>query len=93
MKLTLKRITEGEEEVIIRCRSMDERIEAIAAVVQGTEEKLVNKIKRKIDTENLNNMLEVYKSRETASAHKKKDMLTVCGKGGAHEESIYGKRE
>lgn len=40
MKLTLKRITEGEEEVIVRYRSMDERIEAITAIVQGTEEKI-----------------------------------------------------
>lgn len=36
MKLTLERITDGDEEVVIRYYEMDEEIEAIAGIVQGT---------------------------------------------------------
>lgn len=35
MKLTMNRITQGEDEVIIKYREMNERIEAIAGMVQG----------------------------------------------------------
>ena len=35
MKLTMNRITQGEDEVIIKFREMNERIEAIAGMVQG----------------------------------------------------------
>lgn len=41
MKLTMHRIADGCEEVIIRYREMTPRIEAIAAMVQGTEQKLM----------------------------------------------------
>lgn len=41
MKLTMNRITEGREEVIIRYREMTPRIEAIAGMVQGTGQKLM----------------------------------------------------
>ncbi len=34
MKLTMKRITEGEDEVIIRYQQMNEEIEAVASMVQ-----------------------------------------------------------
>lgn len=40
MKLTLCRIAEGEEEVFVRYRDMNEQIEAIVAIVQGTERKI-----------------------------------------------------
>lgn len=40
MKLTMNRITQGEDEVIIRYRDMNEQVEAVAALVQGTEQKL-----------------------------------------------------
>lgn len=40
MKLTLHRIEEGEEEVQVRYRYMNEQIEAIAAIVQGTDQKI-----------------------------------------------------
>ena len=35
MKLTMSRITQGEDEVIIKYREMNERIEAIAGMVRG----------------------------------------------------------
>lgn len=55
---------------------------------------LVNKIKRKIDTENLNNMLSVYKMTEMASVRKMNDMLSDDEKeGGGHDETIYRKQE
>ncbi len=40
MKLTMHRITQGEDEVIIRYRDMNEQIEAIAGMVQGTPQKI-----------------------------------------------------
>lgn len=40
MKLTMNRIMEGREEVIIRYREMTPEIEAIAGMVQGTGQKL-----------------------------------------------------
>lgn len=40
MKLTMNRISEGEEEVIIRYREMNEQIKIIAGVVQGTGQKI-----------------------------------------------------
>lgn len=40
MKLSMEKIDRGEDEVIIRYREKNERIEAIAAMVQGTEPKL-----------------------------------------------------
>lgn len=40
MKLTMSRISEGEEEVIIRYREMNEQIKIIAGVVQGTGHKI-----------------------------------------------------
>ena len=46
MKLTMNRITEGSEEVIIRYREMTPQIEAIAAMVQGTEQKLIGQAEK-----------------------------------------------
>lgn len=40
MKLTMNRIAQGEDEVIIRYREMNERIEAIAQMVQGASQKI-----------------------------------------------------
>lgn len=40
MKLTLARIDGGEEEVIVRYRRMNERIEAIMELVKGTQPKI-----------------------------------------------------
>lgn len=40
MKLTMNRILQGQEEVIIRYREMTPQIEAIADMVQGTGQKL-----------------------------------------------------
>lgn len=40
MKLTMNRITQGQEEVIIRYREMTPWIEALAGMVQGTGQKL-----------------------------------------------------
>ncbi|MDO5423758.1 MAG: LytTR family DNA-binding domain-containing protein [Eubacteriales bacterium] len=40
MKLTLTQINEGEEEVRIRYRRMNETVEAIASIVRGTEPKI-----------------------------------------------------
>ena len=40
MKLTMNRIRQGSEEVIIRYREMTPQIEAIAGMVQGTGQKL-----------------------------------------------------
>ncbi len=40
MKLTMNRIMQGEDEVIIRYRDMNEQIEAIAQLVQGREQKI-----------------------------------------------------
>lgn len=40
MKLSMEKIDRGEDEVIIRYRHLDERIGAIAAMVQGTEPKI-----------------------------------------------------
>ncbi len=40
MKLTMNKIPEGEEEVIIRYREMNEQIEAIAGIVQGAGKKI-----------------------------------------------------
>lgn len=40
MKLTLHKITDGDEEVVVRYRKMNEQIEAIAAIVQETEAKI-----------------------------------------------------
>lgn len=40
MKLTMNKILQGQEEVIIRYREMTPRIEAIANLVQGTELRL-----------------------------------------------------
>lgn len=40
MKLTMNRISEGEEEVIIRYREMNEQIKIIAGIVQGTAQKI-----------------------------------------------------
>lgn len=40
MKLTLCQITEGEEEVFVRYREMNEKIEAIASIAQGMEQKI-----------------------------------------------------
>lgn len=40
MKLTLTRIDSGEEEVIIRYRQMNSRIEAIMELVKGTQSKI-----------------------------------------------------
>lgn len=41
MKLTLNRISEGEEEVIIRYLEMNKQIEAIAGILQGTLQKIL----------------------------------------------------
>lgn len=40
MKLTMSRITQGEDEVIIKYREMNEQIEAIAGMVQGSGQKI-----------------------------------------------------
>ncbi len=40
MKLTMERITGGEEEVIIRYREMNERLETIAGIVRGSGRKI-----------------------------------------------------
>lgn len=40
MKLTMNRISDGEDEVIIRYREMNEQIEAIAGMVQGKGQKI-----------------------------------------------------
>lgn len=40
MKLTMSRISEGEEEVIIRYKEMNGQIEVIAGIVQGTGQKI-----------------------------------------------------
>lgn len=40
MKLTMSKITRGEDEVIIRYREMNERIEAIAGIVKGNGQKI-----------------------------------------------------
>ena len=40
MKLTMKRITEGEDEVIIRYREMNEEVEAIASVVHSSGKRI-----------------------------------------------------
>ncbi len=40
MKLELTRIQEGEDEVIVRYREMNEQIEAIAAIAQGSEQRI-----------------------------------------------------
>lgn len=40
MKLTMSRITQGEDEVIIKYRQMNEQIEAIAGMVQGKNHKI-----------------------------------------------------
>lgn len=40
MKLIMNRITRGEEEVIIRYREMNEQIEAIVGIMQGTGQKI-----------------------------------------------------
>lgn len=44
MKLTVDKITEGCEEVIIRCREMTPQIEAIVSIVQGTEQRLTGTV-------------------------------------------------
>lgn len=41
MKLTMDKIAQGQEEVIIRYREMTPEIEAIACIVQGTGQKLM----------------------------------------------------
>lgn len=40
MKLTMNRIAQGEDEVIIRYREMNEQIEAIARMAQGASQKI-----------------------------------------------------
>ena len=40
MKLTMKHITEGEDEVIIRYREMNEEVEAIASVVHSSGKRI-----------------------------------------------------
>lgn len=40
MKLTMKKISEGEEEVIIRYLEMNQQIEAIAGILQGTAQRI-----------------------------------------------------
>lgn len=40
MKLTMNKITQGEDEVIIKYREMNERIETIAGIVQGNGYKI-----------------------------------------------------
>ena len=40
MKLTLTQITEGEEEVIIRYRKMNQQVREIAGMVRGTQRKI-----------------------------------------------------
>lgn len=40
MRLSMEKISHGEDEVIIRYRRMNEQIEAIAAMVQGMEPKI-----------------------------------------------------
>lgn len=40
MKLTMRRITQGEDEVIIRYREMNEQIEAIAGMARGAPQKI-----------------------------------------------------
>ena len=40
MKLTMNRIAQGEDEVIIKYREMNEQIEAIAGLVQGASQKI-----------------------------------------------------
>ena len=40
MKLTMSRISQGEDEVIIRYRQMNGKIEAIAGMVQGFGQKI-----------------------------------------------------
>lgn len=40
MKLTINQITSGEEEVIIRCREVDEKVKMIAGIVQGSGQKI-----------------------------------------------------
>ncbi len=40
MKLTMQRIDQGEDEVIIRYREQDKRIRAIAELIRGMEQKL-----------------------------------------------------
>lgn len=41
MRLSMEKIAHGEDEVIIRYRRMNEQIEAIAAMVQGMEPRLL----------------------------------------------------
>lgn len=40
MKLTMKQITEGEDEVIIRYRQMNDEVEAIASIVQSSGKRI-----------------------------------------------------
>lgn len=40
MKLTMERISRGEDEVIIRYREMNEQLEVIAGIVQGNGQKI-----------------------------------------------------
>ena len=40
MKLTMNRITQGEDEVIIKYHEMNEQIEAMAGLVQGESQKI-----------------------------------------------------
>lgn len=40
MKLTMNRISDGEEEVIIKYQTMSEKISAIVSIVQGAEQRL-----------------------------------------------------
>jgi len=40
MKLTMNRITQGEDEVIIKYHEINEQIEAIAGLVQGESQKI-----------------------------------------------------
>ena len=46
MKLTMNRITEGCDEVIIRYREMTPQLEAIVSIVQGTEQKLSGTVEK-----------------------------------------------
>ena len=40
MKLTMKQITEGEDEVIIRYRQMNDEVEAVASIVQSSGKRI-----------------------------------------------------
>ncbi len=46
MKLTMNRITEGCDEVIIRYREMTPQLEAIVSIVQGTEQRLSGTVEK-----------------------------------------------